>query len=412
MRFSPLGVVSAALVRCKVLPQRGEQRSCQRPHGGIGNALALIHSFLFPRHSLSDIRSSCCFSFAPLVVRRLEGRSAFCGFSFVDRLDRFIEFFGRVPPDFPQKVGASLQVRIFSLRLLQFLKEPVLVFHAVLQLRLRPGELRSQRGDVLLVWLSCAFRIFPQGFRGGLQRGDFALQTLLLLKKVCRAFFRAGLPLFGDRGVLLCEQRALFGGVRLSLCRDGCLLHLLQLELHRIEMLRLAAFLSSFQSPVPADFPVKIGLQCDERLAVEQLLGAWPAIEDGHQVEVQMRRRLIQVDDGGDDVLPAVALGKEVRAFKEEGVDVVAALIREERRTCADKEGCHEHGVALHLALGRELFKPTVDERGVAAVRGDEIMVEARALAVDLRVGLGAISFVPLVLALDADDVAPLNFFM
>ena len=39
------------------------------------------------------------------------------------------------------------------------------------------------------------------------------------------------------------------------------------------------------------------------------------------------------------------------------------------------------------------------------------MMVEARALAVDLRVGLGAISFVPLVLVLDADDVASLKFF-
>ena len=124
-----------------------------------------------------------------------------------------------------------------------------------------------------------------------------------------------------------------------------------------------------------------------------------------------MRRRFVHMDNGGDDILSAVALGEEVRAFKEEGVDVVAALIREERGACADEEGCHEDGVVLHLALGRELFKPTVDERGVAAVRGDEVMVEARALAVDLRVGLGAISFVPLVLALDADDVAPLKFF-
>lgn len=162
---------------------------------------------------------------------------------------------------------------------------------------------------------------------------------------------------------------------------------------------------------MPADFLVKIGLQCDERLAVEQLLGARSAFEDGHQVEVQMRRRFVHMDNGGDDILSAVALGEEVRAFKEEGVDVVAALIREERGACADEEGCHEDGVVLHLALGRELFKPTVDECGVAAVRGDEVMVEARALAVDLRVGLGAISFVPLVLALDADDVALLKFF-
>ena len=124
-----------------------------------------------------------------------------------------------------------------------------------------------------------------------------------------------------------------------------------------------------------------------------------------------MRRGLIQVDDGGDDVLPAVALGEEVRAFKEEGVDVVAALIRKERGTCADEEGCHEDGVVLYFALGRELFKPAVDERGVAAVRGDEMMVEARALAVDLRVGLGTVSFVALVFAFDADDVAPLKFF-
>ena len=124
-----------------------------------------------------------------------------------------------------------------------------------------------------------------------------------------------------------------------------------------------------------------------------------------------MRRRLIQVDDGGDDVLFAVTFGEEVRAFKEEGVDVVAALIRKERGACADEEGCHEDGVVLHLALGRELFKPTVDECGVAAVRGDEMMVEARALAVDLRVGLGTVSFVALVFAFDADDVAPLIFF-
>ena len=124
-----------------------------------------------------------------------------------------------------------------------------------------------------------------------------------------------------------------------------------------------------------------------------------------------MRRRFVHMDDGGDDILPAVALGEEVRAFKEEGVDVVAALIRKERGACADEEGCHEHGVVLHFALGRELFKPTVDERGVAAVRGDEVMVEARAPAVDLRVGFGAVVFVAFVLALDADDVAPLKFF-
>ena len=162
---------------------------------------------------------------------------------------------------------------------------------------------------------------------------------------------------------------------------------------------------------MPADFLIKIGLQCRKRLSVEQLLGAWPAFEDGHQVEMQVRRCFVHMDNGGDDILPAVALGEEVRAFKEEGVDVVAALIREERGTCADEEGCHEDGVVLHLALGRELFKPTVDERGVAAVRGYEMMVEACALVVDLRVGLGTISFVPLVLALNADDVAPLKFF-
>ena len=346
-----------------------------------------------------------------MIVRQPERRRSLRGFAFFDCLDCLVQLLRRVLLDLFEEVGAPLQLRVFPLRLLQFLKEPALVLRAVLQLRLRLGELRGKCGNVLLVWLSCAFRVFPQGFRGGLQRGDFALQTFLSLKKVCRAFLRVGLPLFGDRGVLLCEQRALFGGVRLSLCRDGCLLHLLQLELHRIEVLRLAAFLSPFQSPMPADFLVKIGLQCDERLAVEQLLGARPAIEDGHQVEVQMRRRFIQVDDGGDDILPAVAFGEEVRAFKEEGVDVVATLILEELRACADEEGCHEHGVVLHLALGRELFKPTVDERGVAAVRVYEVMVEARALAVDLRVGFGAVMLVAFVLALDADNVAPLKFF-
>ena len=160
-----------------------------------------------------------------------------------------------------------------------------------------------------------------------------------------------------------------------------------------------------------ADFFVEIALQGDERLAVKQLLGARPALENGHEIEVQVRRRLVHVHDGGDDVLSAITFGKEVRAFEEEGVDVVAALILEKLRTCTDEKGRHEHGVVLHFALGGELFQPTVDERGVAAVRPDEVMVEARAFRVDLRVELGAVILVAFVLPLDADDVASLIFF-
>ena len=124
-----------------------------------------------------------------------------------------------------------------------------------------------------------------------------------------------------------------------------------------------------------------------------------------------MRRRLVHMHDGGDDVLAPVALGEEVRTLKEKGVDVVAGFLPKEFRTCADEEGRHEDGVVLHLAFGSELFQPTVDERGVAAARLDEVVVEARAVAVDLRVELGTVVFVAFVLALDADDVVPLIFF-
>lgn len=115
--------------------------------------------------------------------------------------------------------------------------------------------------------------------------------------------------------------------------------------------------------------------------------------------------------DGGDDILLTITFGEEVRALKEECVDVVAGFTLEKLRACADEEGRHEDGVVLHLALGRELFQPTIDERGVAAARLDEVVIETRAFAVDLWVELGAIGFVTLILPLDADDVAPLIFF-
>ena len=124
-----------------------------------------------------------------------------------------------------------------------------------------------------------------------------------------------------------------------------------------------------------------------------------------------MRRGLIQVDDGGDDVLAPVAFGEEIRTLKEKGVDVVVAFLPKELRACADEEGRHQDGVVLHLALGCKLLQPTVDERGVAAARLDEVVVETRALCVDLRVEFGAVSLVAFVLPLDADDVAPLIFF-
>ena len=176
-------------------------------------------------------------------------------------------------------------------------------------------------------------------------------------------------------------------------------------------MLRLAPCLSAQQVPMAADFLVEIALQRDERLAVEQLLCARPALKNGHEIEMQMRGRLVHVHDGGDDVLAPVAFGEEIRTLKEKGVDVVVALILEKLRTCADEEGRHEDGVVLHLALGCEFFQPPVDERGVAAVRLDEVVVETRAFRVDLWVELGAIGFVTLILPLDADDVAPLIFF-
>ena len=160
-----------------------------------------------------------------------------------------------------------------------------------------------------------------------------------------------------------------------------------------------------------ADFFVEIALQRDECLPVEQLFGARPALKNGHEIEVKVRRRLVHVNDGGDDILSSITFGEEVRAFKEEGVDVVAALILEKLRTCTDEKGCHEHGVVLHLAFGCESFQPTVDERGVAAIRLDEVVIETRAFAVDLRVELGTVIFVAFVLPLDADDVVPLIFF-
>ena len=126
---------------------------------------------------------------------------------------------------------------------------------------------------------------------------------------------------------------------------------------------------------------------------------------------MQVRRGFVHVDDRRDDILSAITFGEEVRTLKEEGVDIVVTLILEKLRACTDEKGRHEHGVVLHLAFGCEFFQPTVDERGVAAVRLDEVVIETRAFAVDLRVELGAISLVTLVLPLDADDVAPLIFF-
>ena len=244
-----------------------------------------------------------------------------------------------------------------------------------------------------------------------MERGDFALQTSLLFGKVIRAFLCVGLPLFRDGGVLFRKCLSRFGGVCLSFCICGRFLHFLQLVCRCVEVLRFASDLAALQVPMTADFFVEIALQRDECLPVEQFLGTRSALKNGHEIEVKVRRRLVHVNDGGDDILSSITFGEEVRAFKEEGVDVVAALILEKLRTCTDEKGRHEDGVVLHFALGRELLQPTVDEHGVAAARLDEVVVEARAVAVDLWVELGTVSLVPLVLALDADDVVPLIFF-
>ena len=63
---------------------------------------------------------------------------------------------------------------------------------------------------------------------------------------------------------------------------------------------------------------MQIGLQCGKRLPVKQLLRAQPAARYRDQIQVQMRRGFVHVDDGGDDVALAVPLREEAGAVHKE----------------------------------------------------------------------------------------------
>ena len=92
----------------------------------------------------------------------------------------------------------------------------------------------------------------------------------------------------------------------------------LRLELRRIKMFCLTAFLAALQVPFRADFSVQIGLQCGKRLSVKQLLRAQPAARNGNQIQVQVRRGFVHVDDGRNDIALAVVLREEAGALGKE----------------------------------------------------------------------------------------------
>ena len=156
---------------------------------------------------------------------------------------------------------------------------------------------------------------------------------------------------------------------------------------------------------------MQVGLYAAQLLSVKELFRAKSAVQHGHKVEVHMRSCFVQMNDGGNYILAPVAFGEEFRALKEERAYVVLVFAHKELRACAYYERTHKNGVVLNFALGRNVFDPLIDKGGVGVVRLYEVIVVRRALAVNLRVTLRAVSFVPFVFAFDADDSIALIFF-
>ena len=118
------------------------------------------------------------------------------------------------------------------------------------------------------------------------------------------------------------------------------------------------------------------------------------------------------MNDGGDYILPPVAFGEEFCALKEECAYVILVFADKEFRACAYEERTHKNGVVLNFALGRKVFNPLIDKGSVSVARLYEVIVVRRAFAVNLRVALRAVSFVPFIFAFDADDSIALIFFL
>ena len=156
---------------------------------------------------------------------------------------------------------------------------------------------------------------------------------------------------------------------------------------------------------------VQVGLYAAQLLSVKELLCTKSAVQHGHKVEVHVRSSFVQMNDGGNYVLPPVTFGEEFRALKEERAYVISVFADKELRACAYEERTHKNGVVLNFALGRKVFNPLIDKGSVGVVRLYEVIVVRRAFAVNLRVALRAVSFVPFIFALDADDSIALLFF-
>ena len=83
-------------------------------------------------------------------------------------------------------------------RFLQFGKEPVLVFAAVLQFFFESRIFRNECGDLLFVGLFSAR--LPERFRGGRERCNFARQALAFAFEFLRRSLCVGLSAFCNVG--------------------------------------------------------------------------------------------------------------------------------------------------------------------------------------------------------------------
>ena len=117
-----------------------------------------------------------------------------------------------------------------------------------------------------------------------------------------------------------------------------------------------------------------------------------------------MRRGFVRVDNRRDDIAFTVPLRKEAGALGKELLLFLRRKVLEKRAVRAHDEGTHQHGILPHFGRQVEGFDLIVDELRIAALPFDNVVVAARAPAIDLRIAR-PIGFIPLVLLFDGCNV-------
>ena len=115
-----------------------------------------------------------------------------------------------------------------------------------------------------------------------------------------------------------------------------------------------------------------------------------------------MRRCFVHVDDGRNDVLGSVLLGKIARGIGEEFVLFLRELVLEKVPIRTNDKGTHEHRVFTWSEI--VFRKALVDVVSITFLPPENVVVSDGQVPVDLRI-LGFIIFIPFVFFFNGSNI-------